>query len=198
MEILENRDAVCVPVQISMPVQQAQQEEIQLDHFAPTKERSTSMSSMSMLPPDEAAMDGFSSNLNNMGMILRVQSSESNVGDNDTNMTSATVSMMKDSDEDFSMIASINRIRRGNSLGLYDENNNDDENDLVTLDTPPQLTMFGNSGNLGDMFRSRNRTDSRNSWGSLQRMASIEYHENSLGALSNDTLKFSRNLSDSG
>ena len=83
--------------------------------------------SSSILPPDEAAMDGFSSNHNSMGMILRVQSSESNVGDNDTNMTSATVSM-KDSDEDFSsMIASINRMRRGNSLGLGDESNINDE-----------------------------------------------------------------------
>ena len=147
-------------------------------------------------------MDGFSSNFNNMGMILRVQSSESNVGDNDTNMTSATVSM-KDSDEDFSMIASINRMRRGNSLGLGDENNNNDENDLMTLDTtPPLLNAFGSTGSLvGDMLgssRNRNRTESRTSWGSLQRMQSIEYHENSLGALSNDARQFSRNLSDSG
>mgnify|MGYP007000265064 CR=1 len=67
MEVLENRNAV------SVPVQQVESEEMNIVS-----------SSMSILPPDEVAMDGFSSSFgaSSMSKILSIQNYDSNPGGN--------------------------------------------------------------------------------------------------------------------
>ena len=182
MEVLENRNAV------SVPVQQVESEQMKIVS-----------SSMSILPPDEVAMDGFSSSFgaSSMSKILSIQNYDSNPGGNmnDSNMTFATTYMRENSTNsiDLSNVASIShRIRSVDSSASIDQGKN-----LA----PPLLLPFASTGSLRDMRSRRNSGDDivgNNSLGSLARVSSIEAHEVSLGALSNDMLQFSRNLSDTG
>jgi len=184
MEVLENHNAVPVT-----PIHDAPGA-IPLNRIL---SRERTLSTSTGLPPDEVALDGFDFK-SSLSHILRVQSDDRNrnVDDDDSNMTRATTLVQESStgNADFSIMASINRIRSmdstiGNHLQFLDNrtraNTNDDETSLAP---PPLLPFHSMDSNIG------RRT--------LARMRSFEDHEVSLGALSNDTIIFSRNLSDSG